>query len=350
MILAVVTMMISAVLVAAALSSASGDFHLINNDLTQKKAYYAAQAGISDYAFHLNQDVNFWTYCTTVPVADRGQSGRLDHEPADRARARQTRRYAIELLPATGQSACSTAESDRHDDRAHGIGVRHVPDPLNRLRLSSGRIHGHGVHEPGPAVDRRHVPPPQLRRLHLLHDLRDARSERILLRRRTAPPPRRRATSTGATDASRPPAARNYCSQIFFASGDTINGPAPHRGSARDLRLAHVRTQLSGRDRGRRAVAGVLQPGQLRVFEQPDLQGHLHGRGEQHRAAADERSAQADLADPSYQLDRSDAHHAQRLEHDRHQRRHDDRPCRSRVTASCTSRAPRARPCTRRST
>ncbi len=67
MILAIITMMISAVLVAAAMSSASGDFHLINNDLIQKKAYYAAQAGISDYAFHLNQDVNFWTYCTNVP-------------------------------------------------------------------------------------------------------------------------------------------------------------------------------------------------------------------------------------------------------------------------------------------
>ncbi len=99
----------------------------------------------------------------------------------------------------------------------------------------------------------------------------------------------------------------------------------PHRGPARDLRLADVRPQLPGRDRGRRAIAGLLQPGQLRVFEQPDLQGHLHRRREQHRAAADERPAQADR-DLVLPVERSDAHHAQRLEHDCHQRRQDDDP------------------------
>ena len=109
MILAVITMMISAVLVAAALSSASGDFHLINNDLTQKKAYYAAQAG--------HQRLR-------VPSQPGRQLLDLLHERARRRRAvnqvgstanrrnvpgSTSETYAIELLPATGQSACSTS-------------------------------------------------------------------------------------------------------------------------------------------------------------------------------------------------------------------------------------------------
>ena len=68
MVVTVITMAISSILVAAALSAANDDVTLVRNDLDQKKAYYAAQAGISDYAFHLNQDVNYWTYCTNVPA------------------------------------------------------------------------------------------------------------------------------------------------------------------------------------------------------------------------------------------------------------------------------------------
>ena len=64
----VVTMgvlMVSSLLLVAAFTATDGDTSVVRNDLDQKKAYYAAQAAISNYAFHLNQDVSYWKYCYT---------------------------------------------------------------------------------------------------------------------------------------------------------------------------------------------------------------------------------------------------------------------------------------------
>jgi Tfp pilus assembly protein PilX len=43
-------------LTVAAYGAAGGDVHLGRNDTDQKIAYAAAEAGIQDYLFHLNQD------------------------------------------------------------------------------------------------------------------------------------------------------------------------------------------------------------------------------------------------------------------------------------------------------
>ncbi len=64
----VVTMgvlMVSSLLLVAAFTATNGDTSVVRNDLDQKKAYYAAQAAITNYVFHLNQDVNYWEYCYT---------------------------------------------------------------------------------------------------------------------------------------------------------------------------------------------------------------------------------------------------------------------------------------------
>ena len=263
MILAVITMMISAVLVAAALSSASGDFHLINNDLNQKKAYYAAQAGISDYAFHLNQDVNFWTYCTNVPAPTAvNQVGSTAKRRSVPGSASET--YAIELLPATGQSACSTA------------------DPIGTMIEPTGsasgtfRIRSTGYACPAGGYTGTVCTNPVQRSIVATFRRRSFVDFIYYTIYETLDPSAyssssdRTAAATAChifwRDGRQPPTSgRNYCSQIFFASGDYDQGPAPHRGSARDLRHrrrsdATLRTR-SRSSRHRRATPTRATPG-----------------------------------------------------------------------------------------
>lgn len=214
MILAIVTMLISSVLVAAALSTASSDFQLINNDLNQKRAYYAAQAGISDYAFHLNQDVNYWTYCTNVPTPtavnqvgsttnQRQVPGTDPSKPAS---------YAIELLPATGQSSCNQA------------------DPIGSMIEPTGPASGtFRIRSTGYAGSVQRSIVATFRRRSFVDFIYYTIYETL--------DPSAYASSSDRTAAAsacdiywrngrQPPGGgNNYCAQIFFASGDTINGP-----------------------------------------------------------------------------------------------------------------------------
>jgi hypothetical protein len=89
------------VLVAVSLAAANGDLHLVQRDLDTKRAYAAAQAGVIDYAFHLNNDPNYWAKCTAVPtpngVNQVGSSANRRTVPG----ATDGSQYAIELLPAS---------------------------------------------------------------------------------------------------------------------------------------------------------------------------------------------------------------------------------------------------------
>ena len=40
----------------------------LRRDIDQKRAYAAAQAGIADYTYHLNNDSGYWARCTGVPA------------------------------------------------------------------------------------------------------------------------------------------------------------------------------------------------------------------------------------------------------------------------------------------
>jgi type II secretory pathway pseudopilin PulG len=211
LVLAIVTMFISAVLVAATLSTASGDFHLIKNNLSQKQAYYAAQAGISDYAFHLNQDVNFWTYCTTVPTPTAvNQVGSTTNRRTVPGSSSES--YAIELLPASGQTACSTS------------------NPIGTMIESSGSASGtfrirstgyaNGVQRSIVATFRRRSFVDFI--YYTIYETLDPSAYSSASDRAAA------ATACDIywRNGRQPPSTgRNYCSQIFFASGDTINGP-----------------------------------------------------------------------------------------------------------------------------
>jgi hypothetical protein len=107
MIAVVGAMALITTLAGATLAATNGDLGLIRRDLDDKRAYAAAQAGVADYSFHLNNDNNYWADCTSVPpphaVNQQGSTANRRTVPGTTDAT-----YAIELLPATGQASCST--------------------------------------------------------------------------------------------------------------------------------------------------------------------------------------------------------------------------------------------------
>ena len=67
MIVAIMVMFISSLLVAAAFVSADGDITLTSNNTNQKKAYYAAMAGISAYKYNVKAEGKYWESCPSIP-------------------------------------------------------------------------------------------------------------------------------------------------------------------------------------------------------------------------------------------------------------------------------------------
>lgn len=111
MVTVVISMMVVVLVSVAALSAAQGDLQPGKHDSDRKIAYAAAEAGLQNYLFHLTDDTNYWSKCTTVsaPVNDPwdGTSARRWASlPGSRSR------YTIELLPANGNAKCLTTSPD----------------------------------------------------------------------------------------------------------------------------------------------------------------------------------------------------------------------------------------------
>ncbi len=101
----------------AALSAAQGDLKPGAHDKSRKIAFAAAEAGVQNYLFHLSQDPNYWALCTTATLPHAINDRWNGTAPAaDPRRWRNvpgsSSRYTIELLPANGAAACSTANPD----------------------------------------------------------------------------------------------------------------------------------------------------------------------------------------------------------------------------------------------
>lgn len=107
-------MMVMMLLMFAAFSAVDGDLRGARGDQDSKQARSAAEAGVADFTSHLNQDPDYWAKCTSVP-APNAVNQQWDGNGADprsyRAVPGSTSRYAIELLPANGQSSCSKANA-----------------------------------------------------------------------------------------------------------------------------------------------------------------------------------------------------------------------------------------------
>ncbi len=105
MIMTILGMALIASLVAVAVAAVNGTVHTNARDLSRKQAYEAAKAGIDEYAFHLHNDSAYWTKCTAVtgPTALNQQGSTANRRPVPGETGAE---YALELIPATGHSAC----------------------------------------------------------------------------------------------------------------------------------------------------------------------------------------------------------------------------------------------------
>jgi hypothetical protein len=96
-----------------AVTAVSGDIHLTRNDLDHRRAFEAAKAGVNDYVYHLHKENDYWSDCANVQppnnaVNQVGSTAKRRPVPGKTGAT-----YAIELLPAEGQSQytqCSTAD------------------------------------------------------------------------------------------------------------------------------------------------------------------------------------------------------------------------------------------------
>ena len=133
MVTVVIAMLVIMLASIAALSAAQGDLQPGKHDADRKIAYAAAEAGVQKYLFHLVDDADYWTKCTTVsaPVNDPWDgtsTRRWASVPGSRAR------YTIELLPANGTARCltSTPEATMIDNGAGTFRIRVTGQALNR--------------------------------------------------------------------------------------------------------------------------------------------------------------------------------------------------------------------------
>jgi Tfp pilus assembly protein PilX len=110
MIVTMGVMVVTSLLLAATFTLARSEIHLTSTDTAEKKAYYAAEAGIEDYEDHLTQDGNYLSYCTDPPTPNPAlnQIGETVHRatiPSTIPGEATDEQYAIQLLPAESHPA-----------------------------------------------------------------------------------------------------------------------------------------------------------------------------------------------------------------------------------------------------
>ena len=109
MIAMMTSLVVSAALTVAAFAAVNGDQKISRRDQDTKAAYAAAEAGVNDYLYHLNQDQAYWSLCTNVPSpnAVNQQWNGVGNDPRTwRTVPGSSARYAIELLPANNAAQC----------------------------------------------------------------------------------------------------------------------------------------------------------------------------------------------------------------------------------------------------
>jgi Tfp pilus assembly protein PilX len=95
MIFALLTLLISGLLVTAAFTAARGDANLSSKFTLQTSAYYAAEAGVQRYQHELSSNPNYWIECKSI-----GTEGEPIAVPATTSES-----YFVKTLAAAGHSA-----------------------------------------------------------------------------------------------------------------------------------------------------------------------------------------------------------------------------------------------------
>lgn len=114
MIAAVGGMSLVATLALVAVAATRGDINLTRGDLDRRQAYEAAKAGVNAYTFQLKTDNSYWTKCANVPDPNATESSAVNLDGAQPLKTRNVpgstgAKYAIELLPATGEAECDSS-------------------------------------------------------------------------------------------------------------------------------------------------------------------------------------------------------------------------------------------------
>ena len=214
-------------LAVAAVAATNSDIRTTQRSIDEKRSYEAAQAGIADYSFHLNNDNGYWARCTGVPtpnaVNQQGTTSNTRPVPGGSGAF-----YSIELLPATGKSSCSTS------------------DPVGSMIEGSGaatgtfRIRATGYSGPGCTVAVR-TGPKCVRRSIIASYKRASFLDYVYFTQlETSDPQTYGSTNTingaytqcsktiqqGRYDSTIPGSSPSqYCDKIVFATGETIDGP-----------------------------------------------------------------------------------------------------------------------------
>jgi Tfp pilus assembly protein PilX len=97
----IVALMVSSLLVVAAVSSATGDLPVARKSQDRKLALSAAEAGLNYYQYRLNRDPDYWTKCDQNAVAENSAVSLAGANPRRwRTVSGTNSSYAIELVPA----------------------------------------------------------------------------------------------------------------------------------------------------------------------------------------------------------------------------------------------------------
>ncbi len=101
--------LLMSMIVVSAVAAVNGDINTTRADVDHKRAYEAALTGLAAYSYQLNKDQNYWEKCTSVPSPNAlNQVGSTTNRRPVPGGSGAT--YAIELIPAAGQTSCSTAD------------------------------------------------------------------------------------------------------------------------------------------------------------------------------------------------------------------------------------------------
>lgn len=221
----VVGVAVATILAVATVAATNSNVQLTGRSLDEKRAYEAAQAGIADYSFHLNNDNGYWARCTNVPtpnaVNQQGSTANKRLVPGGSGAM-----YALELIPATGKSSCNT--SDPVGSMIEGSGVA-----TGTFRIRSTGYSGPGcdTDPDGGACVRRSIVA-SYKRASFLDYVYFTQLE-------TSDPQTYGSASTingayqqcsktiqqGRYDDPIPWSGGQYCDQIVFATGERIDGP-----------------------------------------------------------------------------------------------------------------------------
>jgi Tfp pilus assembly protein PilX len=212
MLIAVGVFAVTMALIVAGFTAANSDVHLTQNDLDQKKAYAAAQAGLERYVFELQQNVNYWNSCPsqTTPAAVPGSTNAVTGQPDEE--------YTFEPIAASSASSSYNGQCQTSDPVGSMIETASGPNPgaAGTFRVE---FNGYAVDKQyggnGGLVERSLVA--TFRRTGFLNYIYYTEFE-------TDPsevyPP-----ATDCAESYSQRSGTTDCPQLDFITGDSINGP-----------------------------------------------------------------------------------------------------------------------------